>query len=463
MRFRRQGRLVRLTAATTGLAVAGALALSGCGSSSSKASATDGGSATSGNVVWWSWTPDNDLAAREIATFNKQYPDIKVTYKKVPDADYTGVLRPALASSDGPDVFTVAVGGATGPVKVFAPYAEDLTPAITKLLGNNWKSQIYPTAVADFTVNGKLAGSPWAKQGAGNMWINKDLFDKYGLSVPKTLDQWVKVCATFRSKGLGCFKEGIGGSGFDVDTLHSIADSVEPGLWSAAASGQKKWTDPGLVTAWTIFKKLADDGILDPGGVGVQQYPDVNNAFLTGKVPMIQMGFWYSQYATDDSLTAALAGAGVPASTPKITILPMAFPDVAGKGNAATIFADPDAAQAVNSKSKVLNAATTFALWLGGTKQGQQVVTNNVDEMASLNGVQANWNSITLVKPAVQVPALKSLASEVAAATEVRDANLSAVQIQAIIDANQGVLGGSQSPAAAAASVQKVYDANPAK
>ena len=446
---------------TTALAAVGALALSGCGSSS-KPAGDNGGSAASGNVVWWSWTPDNDLAAREIAAFNKDYPDIKVTYKKVPNADYTGVLRPALASSDGPDVFTVAAAGAVGPVSVFAPYAQDLTPAVTKLLGSDWKSKIYPTAVADFTVKGKLAGSPWAKQGAGNMWINKGLFDKYGLSVPTTFDEWVKVCATFRSKGLGCFKEGIGGSGFDVDTLHSIANSVEPGLWSAAASGQKKWTDPGLVASWAIFKKMADQGILDPGGVGVQQYPDVNNAFLTGKVPMVQMGFWYSQYATDNSLTAALAGAGVPANTPKITILPIAFPDVAGKGNPSTLFADPDAAQAVNSKSKVLNAATTFALWLGGTKQGQQVVTDNVDEIASLNGVQANWDSIKLVNPTVQVPALKQLANKVSAATEVRDANLSAVKIQAIIDANQGVLGGQQSPAAAAAAVQQVFDANPA-
>ncbi|QNK79699.1 hypothetical protein [Nakamurella sp. PAMC28650] len=71
---------MRLIAAITGIALGGTLALSGCGSSSTTAG--DGGSATAGNVVWWSWTPDNDLAAREIAAFNQQYPNIKVTYKK---------------------------------------------------------------------------------------------------------------------------------------------------------------------------------------------------------------------------------------------------------------------------------------------------------------------------------------------------------------------------------------------
>jgi ABC-type glycerol-3-phosphate transport system substrate-binding protein len=454
----RHGRSARLVAVTAGLALAGALALSGC---SSSAASGNGGSATSGNVVWWSWTPDNDLAAREIAAFNKDYPDIHVTYKKVPDADYTGILRPALASNNGPDVFTLAAAGATGAVSVFGSYAKDLTPDVEKLLGTDWKTKVNATAVNSFTISGKLDAMPWAMQGAGNMWINKDLFDKYKLSVPTNLDEWKKVCDTFRSNGLGCWKEGIGSPGFDVDTLHAIADSVSPGLFYAAGQGQKKWTDPDMVQAWTIFKSLQDDGILDKGGVGVQQYPDVNNAFLTGKVPMVQMGYWYSQYATVNSLTAALAGAGVPASTPKITIMPISFPDVAGKGNPSAIFTDPDAAQAVNLKSKVINAATTFAMWLGGTTQGQQVVTNNVDSLAALNGVQPDWPNIQLVNPTVQTPALKALSAKAQASTEVRQANLSAVKIQAIIDADQAVLSGAKSPADAAAGVQQVFDANP--
>ena len=79
------------------------LALTACGGGGSGGEAPDdGGSATSGTVNWWSWTPDNNVAEREIAAFNKQYPDIKVIYKKVPDDNYAAVLKPALASDDGP-------------------------------------------------------------------------------------------------------------------------------------------------------------------------------------------------------------------------------------------------------------------------------------------------------------------------------------------------------------------------
>ena len=195
-----------------------------------------------------------------------------------------------------------------------------------------------------------------------------------------------------------------GTAGFVVDTVHSIADSVQPGIRSAAITGSGKWTDPAMVQSLDILRTFSKDGILDEGAVGIQQYPDVNNAFLSGKVPMVQMGTWYQQYATVDSLTAALAGAGVPANTPKITIIPIPFPDVAGKGNPSTMFADPDAGHSVNAKSKNRNAAITFALWMGHTKEGQQVVVNNMDSFATLNGVTPQFDKIKMVDEAVRSP-----------------------------------------------------------
>ncbi len=222
---------------------------SGSSSSAPAASSSNGSAsaATKATINWWSWTPDNDVAAREIAAFNKQYPDITVIYKKVPIDNYAAVLRPALASSVGPDVYTVNASGAFSG-QTFAPYAYDLTPDIKKLLGADWKSKIAPTGVKAFTIKGRLVAAEWAKVGAGIMWINKETFDKYGVTVPTNLTEWQKACDTFRSHGLGCFREGMGGtSGFVIDTLHSIMDSVQPGLWTDVLAGKAKWTDAGVV------------------------------------------------------------------------------------------------------------------------------------------------------------------------------------------------------------------------
>lgn len=447
-------RILTLAAA----AAATVMVLSGCTAAPGGGS---GGSATSGTVRWWGWTPDDSEAQQEIAAFNKEYPNITVQFKKIQDASYNAALRPALASGSGPDVFDVAAGGATGDVATFGADAIDLTPAMEKLRGTNWKKDLYPAGIKAFTnSSGELKAAQVGRIASGFLWINQGLFDKYGLKAPTTLQEWAHVCSVFRSNGLGCLKEGIGQPGFDIDTLHAIADSIEPGAFTKATLGKAKWTDETIVQAFTIFKQLSAEGILDPGAVGIQQYPDANNAFLSGQAPMVQMGSWYQQYATKPALQAAVSAAGVPADTPLITMVPVPFPDVAGKGNKPELFGDPDYALAVNARSKVQNAATTFALWLSSTKAGQQLVADRLTDYPALESVSTNWAQDSLVDPTVQEPALKALGERVNAVDQARQANLPAAMIQALVTADQAVIGGQSSPEQAAASVQTAYEAN---
>jgi raffinose/stachyose/melibiose transport system substrate-binding protein len=448
-------KLRRATGATVACGAVLALALAGCGSS--QPASNDGGSATKGTINWWSWTPTNDVAKSEIAAFNKAYPDIKVIYKKVPIENYAASLKPALASNSGPDVYTVYNSGGFG-AEVFAPYATDLTPAVEKMLGPDWKSKVYEGGVKAYTVKNRLVAAQYAKAGGGMMWINQNLFDKYKLKPPTTLDEWVSVCNTFRANKLGCFREGMASSGFAADTLHSIMDSVKPGVWTNVLAGSAKWSDPAIAESLEIMRSLAQKGILDKGAAGLQQYPDVNNDFLTGKAPMIQMGTWYQQNASLPTLTAALAGAGVPKNTPKITLMPMPFPDVAGKGNPSTVFADVDAGNSVNAKSKQLNAATTFAVWLGHSKEGQQAVTNSLDSLATLNGITPQWDKIQLVDPKRQRPALQEVTKQLDSAKDSRSFGLSAEVSQAILDACQAMLISDKSGQDEANKIQAVAD-----
>ena len=60
------------------------MVLAGCGGSSSAPAASNEpilGDATSGEVVWWGWTPGSPTNEEYIAVFNQYYPDIKVTWK----------------------------------------------------------------------------------------------------------------------------------------------------------------------------------------------------------------------------------------------------------------------------------------------------------------------------------------------------------------------------------------------
>jgi raffinose/stachyose/melibiose transport system substrate-binding protein len=434
--------------------IAAAVVVTGLAACSGSGSAGTTGSATKANLTWWGWTPDQAVAENAIKAFNKQYPNIHITFKKIQDATYAAALRPALASSSGPDVFNLLVGGTGATVKTYGVDAVDLTASMKKLRGSNWKNGLFATGVTDFTVGGQLKAAPIGKVAAGMMWINLDLFNKFNLKPPTTLAQWKSVCKVFRANNLGCFREGVDPAGFEQDTLHTIANNVQPGFYEKAIAGTAKWSDPAMVKTLTIWKNLESDGILDPGALGIQQYPDVNNAFLSGQVAMVQMGTWYRQYTRTDTLKAALQGAGVADTSKLLTMVPIPFPDVAGSGHTIAAFSDPDYALAVNKKSKHIAAAETFATWLGGSKAGQQVIANNLDEDPVLAGITPDYKSVPLVNAKEQTPYLDWLSKYTSNVTEARLANISGTLDQALLDSASSTLGGKATPAQAAQTLQ---------
>lgn len=433
----------------TAVAVSGLAACGGGGSG--------GGSATSGTVNWWGWTPTDTATAKSyIAEFNKQYPDIKVNYKLVNlGTDWVAALRPALASGRGPDVFDIQPGAF---VTEFKSFAEDLTPVVQQALGSDWKSKVAPIGISGLTADGKLVAISVGAVYAGMLWINANLFSKYNLSPPTTLAEWEHVCQTFKEHSVGCFVQGAAQEGFDQDTLQSIANSVQPGLWTKASTGDAKWNDPAIVKALSIWKELFTGGIMQQGAVGYQQYPDANNDFLTGKYAMVMMGTWYTQYSTVKAMSAALSAAGVSGAKP-FPILPVAFPDVAGAGNTSEMYGDADFGLAVSKKSKSRAAAETFVKWMATTTAGQQVIANQLNDLPALKSVQPDFTAIQLVDAAQQTKPVQDLVAKVGNITEARESLLSADVQSAILAAAASVATGKASPQDAADTLQKAAEA----
>lgn len=167
------------------------------GNSSQKSADADKGSPSLGTVNWWGWTP-TDLATAKgyISAFNQEYPDITVNDKLVSIPDWQAALTPALRSDSGPDVFDIQPGSY---VTKYKSFTEDLTPVVTKALGDDWQSKVAPAGVSGLTSDNKLVALSVGAVYSGTLWLNQGLFDKYGLQAPTTLDEWEKVCQSFRS------------------------------------------------------------------------------------------------------------------------------------------------------------------------------------------------------------------------------------------------------------------------
>ncbi|MCX2750066.1 extracellular solute-binding protein [Arthrobacter sp. MI7-26] len=408
-------------------------------------------------MTWWGWTPQPSGAERYIAAFNKEYPDIKVTYKQLTIDGWNAALKPALASSSGPDIYDINPG-----VRMddFSSFAADLTPAMAKSLGSDWKSKVSPIGVDGLTTkSGKLAAISVGSTYSGSLWTNKNLFDQYHLTPPKTVDEWVNVCGVFKKNGIKCFVQGAAQVAFNRDTLQAISNSIEPGVWNKASTGDTKWTNPTIVKALTTWKRLFADGIMQDGALGVQQYPDANNEFMSGKSAMVMMGTWYMQYATTAGMTPAISAAGV-ANPKPFPIVPIPFPAASGAGSSDfALSGDSDYGLAVNNKSKVKAAATTFATWLGTSKAGQQEVANVLNDIPALKGIAPNWDTIPMTDRSAQQPSVQKLIDQAATVTEPRLGLVSSDLSTAFGVASTTVAEGKASPEQAAQTLQSSAEA----
>ncbi len=442
-------------------------ALAGCVSTSTGGTGTPTGESTAvgtggavaskdlaGNIVWWGYTPGSPVNEQYIAGFNKDYPNIKVTWKQTSIDDYDAAVRPALGNSTGLDAYQMSAGSANGGVAVFGGSAIDLTPAVQAALGSDWKSKLATTGVTALTVDGQLKALAAGAVFAGTIWVDQDLFDKYGLTPPKTYDDWKNVCATFKKNNVGCFIQGANQGAFNIDTLHAIADNVSPGTFIKATRGEVPWTDPNLVKSFQLWKGLFTDGIMQEGALGQMQYPDANNAFMSQKYAMVMMGTWYSQYLIPDVMQSAMQAAG---STAKpFTMIPINFPDIAGTGNTGSLFGDVDYGQGVSAKSSNQEAATAFAVWLGTSQAGQQAIADSLNLIPALKSVTPNWDNVKLVNPAKQQAPEKDLVQRASAVTDnPRFATINADMNQALMQALSTVAAGQATPEQATQTLQQ--------
>ncbi len=415
------------------------------------------GSATTGDITWWGWTPDAANAAKIIEAFNQEFPDIHVEFVSKPIDSYDSVLSPAITSKDGPDVFNVAPGSANGGVQTFEAGAIDLTEAVTAALGDDWRSRLASIGVDGLTVGDKLVGLSAGAVYSGGLWVNQDLFDEHGVKHPTTLAEWKSACEAFRAAGVGGFVQGAGQHAFDMDTFEAIMENIRPGSYVAAAKGEIPFSDPVFTQGLEIWQSLFDEGIMQEGAIGLQQYPDANNMFMSGKYAMIMMGSWYTQYAVKDAMVAAMEAAGVSNPEP-FTILPIDFPDVAGTGNIGGYFGDADYGVAVSGMSQQQAAATTFATWLAASSAGQQAIADTLNDIPALEGVTPDWDAIDLVDPEVQREPLQTYTEQAGGSSVTRFADVSADLNSAYRDGLIGLIAGTVTIEEVLSALQAVVD-----
>jgi multiple sugar transport system substrate-binding protein len=236
------------------IVIAGVLAvgvLAGCSSSKSGDSSASGTKKV--DLTFWSWVPNMDQV---VAKWNQSHPNVHVTYSKEAQGDdlVTKILT-ASKAGNAPDLFQ-------------AEYQ-----ALPTYVSNN--------AIADITaqagaVKSRFAPGVWSlvtlgsdhvyaiPQDAGPMmyYYRADLFDKYGLKVPATWDEFAQDAQTLHQKDPSRYLANF--SAQDPGWFVGLAQQAGASWWTPSGSSWKVTVnDPATVKVIDFWGGLVASGVID--------------------------------------------------------------------------------------------------------------------------------------------------------------------------------------------------------
>ena len=278
--------------------------------------------------------------------FNAAAPNVKLVATSYPYGDYIQTLPLSMRSGTSDDLMAFQVGSM---LSTYAEYLEDLTPYAEKEWGANWKDKFLSVGIEQTTVNGKLVALPQVMSAAGALWYNQTIFDKFNLSVPTNWDEWISVSNTLKDNGVVGFMHGAKDSWINYDMFIGIANEVDPGKVYEAEAGNISWTHESLVKATSLWGEMFSNGIMQEGALGNAQYPDVHQAFTSGKAAMMTMGTWnnYSTF-TNSGLNGSKESYGF---TEDFKYGITGLPDMNGDGKHGRLFASPDVSIGMSASS----------------------------------------------------------------------------------------------------------------
>jgi len=183
MKFHRSG---RRSAALVALATASTLVAAGC-SAGSLGSSSGEGSAGATTITFLTGATDNEVAGAKavIEAFQAANPNIKVTHETRPGgSEGDNLVKTRLATGEMSDVFIYNNGSLLQAIKP----EQNLTP----LDDQAWAGQLDELfAASSKGSDGKLYGGPWGTAFGGGVLYNIPVYQKLGLEVPTTWDEFM--------------------------------------------------------------------------------------------------------------------------------------------------------------------------------------------------------------------------------------------------------------------------------
>jgi ABC-type sugar transport system, periplasmic component len=230
-----------------------------------------------------------DIIKQVTDEFNKNNPyNVEFQFETYENEQYKTKLTTVMASNSAPDVFFTWSAGYLKPFVEGGKVYE-----IGQLLDKDqdWKNRFNDGVFGPVTYNGKIYAVPHG-QTIAPMYYNTRLFEKYGVAVPKTYDDFVKACKTFKDNGIVPISVPVQDAWIAGQFLQQIGDGVGGmDLYNGTVDASRAWNDPDYVKAGTMLSDLVKMGAFQKGFLGMTN-DEGRDLFTQEKAAMYFMGSW---------------------------------------------------------------------------------------------------------------------------------------------------------------------------
>jgi glucose/mannose transport system substrate-binding protein len=243
---------------------------------------------------WWAGDEGPALEAL-IKQYNKLYPSVQVVNSTVTGGsgvNARAVLKTRMLGGDPPDSFQVHAGQELTGTWVVAERMEDLTPLFKS---EGWTAK-FPQGLIDLlSYKGGIWSVPVNIHRSNVMWYVPAKLKEWGVTPPKTWDEFLATCKVLQGKGLAA-PLALGENWTQNHLWESVALGVlGPADYAALWTGKLKFTDPKAVKVWETFGKVLEFANKDAAGLSWQQATDL---VVQGKAAFNIMGDWAAGYMT---------------------------------------------------------------------------------------------------------------------------------------------------------------------
>lgn len=287
-----------------GLAVAtmfGTLGLAGCGGD-------DGAQESNPKTIKiWHYEEDNGAQgkawAKAMEIFEKKT-GVKVEFEKKSFEQIRQNAAQILNSDEAPDVMEYNKGNATAGLLASQGLLTNLNDYVSKY---KWDKKVSGT-LADtgkYDDKGVMGSGDW--YGITNygedvvMYYNKDMFDKYGIEIPKTLDELKSAMQKFVDNGVTPLSEGAAEYPLQHLWWQLVLSKANDKFVKAYEmyDGDVDWQGEATTYATQTIKDWVDKGYISKDCTGIKA-EDAGQSFMNGTYPMFFSGtWWFGRFQSD--------------------------------------------------------------------------------------------------------------------------------------------------------------------